>query len=176
MPGGNPRHGIFAIDTTRGDRLFISLLGYFVRRATTVDLVDTANARCLHVSTSSVYAFLDRLSSIRSCSKAAGATAGAGRRPWQYVQTLLRPLETPLSDSLLRTSTCYPFHFGKTVIVGKEAVFTRIKKRVRKETSRVVKRCNILESASNKVILIPFRPFRWKNHEFTKFSCSETFT
>ena len=27
MPGGNPRHGIFAIDTTRGDRLFISLLG-----------------------------------------------------------------------------------------------------------------------------------------------------
>ncbi|MDH3581715.1 MAG: DUF2160 domain-containing protein [Hyphomicrobiales bacterium] len=27
QPGGNPRHGIFAIDTTRGDRLFISLLG-----------------------------------------------------------------------------------------------------------------------------------------------------
>ena len=26
-PGGNPRRGIFAIDTTRGDRLFISLLG-----------------------------------------------------------------------------------------------------------------------------------------------------
>jgi predicted small integral membrane protein len=26
-PGGNPRYGIFAIDTTRGDRLFISLLG-----------------------------------------------------------------------------------------------------------------------------------------------------
>jgi predicted small integral membrane protein len=26
-PGGNPRHGIFGIDTTRGDRLFISLLG-----------------------------------------------------------------------------------------------------------------------------------------------------
>ncbi len=26
-PGGNPRHGILAIDTTRGDRLFISLLG-----------------------------------------------------------------------------------------------------------------------------------------------------
>ncbi len=25
-PGGNPRRGIFAIDTTRGDRLFISLL------------------------------------------------------------------------------------------------------------------------------------------------------
>ena len=27
MPGGNPRRGILAIDTTRGDRLFISLLG-----------------------------------------------------------------------------------------------------------------------------------------------------
>ena len=27
VPGGAPRHGIFAIDTTRGDRLFISLLG-----------------------------------------------------------------------------------------------------------------------------------------------------
>jgi predicted small integral membrane protein len=26
-PGGAPRRGIFAIDTTRGDRLFISLLG-----------------------------------------------------------------------------------------------------------------------------------------------------
>ena len=26
-PGGAPRHGILAIDTTRGDRLFISLLG-----------------------------------------------------------------------------------------------------------------------------------------------------
>ncbi|MEO0329002.1 MAG: DUF2160 domain-containing protein [Pseudomonadota bacterium] len=26
-PGGDPRRGIFAIDTTRGDRLFISLLG-----------------------------------------------------------------------------------------------------------------------------------------------------
>jgi predicted small integral membrane protein len=26
-PGGSPRRGIFAIDTTRGDRLFISLLG-----------------------------------------------------------------------------------------------------------------------------------------------------
>ncbi len=26
-PGGNPRHGIFGLDTTRGDRLFISLLG-----------------------------------------------------------------------------------------------------------------------------------------------------
>ncbi len=26
-PGGAPRHGVFAIDTTRGDRLFISLLG-----------------------------------------------------------------------------------------------------------------------------------------------------
>ena len=26
-PGGGPRYGIFAIDTTRGDRLFISLLG-----------------------------------------------------------------------------------------------------------------------------------------------------
>lgn len=26
-PGGNPRRGIFAIDTTRGDRLFISLIG-----------------------------------------------------------------------------------------------------------------------------------------------------
>jgi len=26
-PGGAPRHGVFALDTTRGDRLFISLLG-----------------------------------------------------------------------------------------------------------------------------------------------------
>lgn len=26
-PGGAPRHGILRIDTTRGDRLFISLLG-----------------------------------------------------------------------------------------------------------------------------------------------------
>ncbi len=26
-PGGGPRYGILAIDTTRGDRLFISLLG-----------------------------------------------------------------------------------------------------------------------------------------------------
>ena len=26
-PGGAPRHGILALDTTRGDRLFISLLG-----------------------------------------------------------------------------------------------------------------------------------------------------
>ncbi|MGI9524392.1 MAG: DUF2160 domain-containing protein [Hyphomicrobiaceae bacterium] len=27
VPGGAPRRGILAIDTTRGDRLFISLLG-----------------------------------------------------------------------------------------------------------------------------------------------------
>ncbi len=27
VPGVGPRHGVFAIDTTRGDRLFISLLG-----------------------------------------------------------------------------------------------------------------------------------------------------
>ena len=26
-PGGAPRHGVFGLDTTRGDRLFISLLG-----------------------------------------------------------------------------------------------------------------------------------------------------
>ena len=26
-PGGNPRRGILGLDTTRGDRLFISLLG-----------------------------------------------------------------------------------------------------------------------------------------------------
>lgn len=26
-PGGNPRHGFFGLDTTRGDRLFISWLG-----------------------------------------------------------------------------------------------------------------------------------------------------
>jgi predicted small integral membrane protein len=26
-PGGGPRRGIFGLDTTRGDRLFISLLG-----------------------------------------------------------------------------------------------------------------------------------------------------
>lgn len=27
VPGGGPRHGILGIETTRGDRLFISLLG-----------------------------------------------------------------------------------------------------------------------------------------------------
>lgn len=27
MPGGAPRRGVLALDTTRGDRLFISLLG-----------------------------------------------------------------------------------------------------------------------------------------------------
>jgi predicted small integral membrane protein len=26
-PGGGPRHGAFGLDTTRGDRLFITLLG-----------------------------------------------------------------------------------------------------------------------------------------------------
>ncbi len=26
-PGGGPRHGVFGLDTTRGDRLFISWLG-----------------------------------------------------------------------------------------------------------------------------------------------------
>lgn len=26
-PGGAPRHGVFRLDTTRGDRLFIALLG-----------------------------------------------------------------------------------------------------------------------------------------------------
>jgi predicted small integral membrane protein len=26
-PGGNPRHGVLGLDTTRGDRVFISLLG-----------------------------------------------------------------------------------------------------------------------------------------------------
>jgi predicted small integral membrane protein len=26
-PGGQPRHGIFGIETTRGDRLFLTLLG-----------------------------------------------------------------------------------------------------------------------------------------------------
>jgi predicted small integral membrane protein len=26
-PGGNPRHGVLGLDTTRGDRFFISLLG-----------------------------------------------------------------------------------------------------------------------------------------------------
>jgi predicted small integral membrane protein len=26
-PGGNPRHGVLGLETTRGDRLFISLLG-----------------------------------------------------------------------------------------------------------------------------------------------------
>jgi predicted small integral membrane protein len=26
-PGGHPRHGVLGIETTRGDRLFISLLG-----------------------------------------------------------------------------------------------------------------------------------------------------
>jgi predicted small integral membrane protein len=27
QPGGNPRRGVLGLDTTRGDRLFISLLG-----------------------------------------------------------------------------------------------------------------------------------------------------
>jgi predicted small integral membrane protein len=27
VPGGAPRHGILGLDTTRGDRLFVSLLG-----------------------------------------------------------------------------------------------------------------------------------------------------
>jgi predicted small integral membrane protein len=27
VPGGSPRRGLLALDTTRGDRLFISLLG-----------------------------------------------------------------------------------------------------------------------------------------------------
>jgi len=27
QPGGAPRHGVLGLDTTRGDRLFISLLG-----------------------------------------------------------------------------------------------------------------------------------------------------
>ena len=27
LPGGAPRHGVLGLDTTRGDRLFISLLG-----------------------------------------------------------------------------------------------------------------------------------------------------
>lgn len=27
FPGGDPRHGILGLDTTRGDRLFIALLG-----------------------------------------------------------------------------------------------------------------------------------------------------
>ena len=27
QPGGGPRHGVLGLDTTRGDRLFISLLG-----------------------------------------------------------------------------------------------------------------------------------------------------
>jgi len=27
VPGGDPRRGIFGLDTTRGDRLFITLLG-----------------------------------------------------------------------------------------------------------------------------------------------------
>ena len=27
VPGGAPRHGVLGLDTTRGDRLFISLLG-----------------------------------------------------------------------------------------------------------------------------------------------------
>ena len=27
VPGGGPRHGVLGLDTTRGDRLFISLLG-----------------------------------------------------------------------------------------------------------------------------------------------------
>ena len=27
VPGGSPRHGVLGLDTTRGDRLFISLLG-----------------------------------------------------------------------------------------------------------------------------------------------------
>jgi predicted small integral membrane protein len=55
MPGGNPRHGIFAIDTTRGDRLFISLLGSAFIHLAWLGLVGTPLWGALVIS--AVYAF-----------------------------------------------------------------------------------------------------------------------
>ncbi len=56
MPGGNPRHGIFAIDTTRGDRLFISLLGSAFIHLAWLGLLGTPLWGALAIS--AVYAFL----------------------------------------------------------------------------------------------------------------------
>jgi predicted small integral membrane protein len=42
VPGGGPRHGILGLDTTRGDRLFISLLGSAFIFLAWIGLVNTA--------------------------------------------------------------------------------------------------------------------------------------
>jgi predicted small integral membrane protein len=42
VPGGNPRHGIFGLDTTRGDRLFMSILGGCFIMLAWLGLVGTA--------------------------------------------------------------------------------------------------------------------------------------
>lgn len=54
-PGGNPRYGIFAIDTTRGDRLFISLLGSAFIHLAWLGFVGTPLWGALAIS--AVYAF-----------------------------------------------------------------------------------------------------------------------
>src|SRR3954467_12105284 len=41
-PGGGPRHGVLGLDTTRGDRLFISLLGSAFVFLAWIGLVNTA--------------------------------------------------------------------------------------------------------------------------------------
>ena len=41
-PGGNPRKGILTLDTTRGDRLFISLLGSAFLHLGWLGLIGTA--------------------------------------------------------------------------------------------------------------------------------------
>ena len=40
-PGGAPRHGVLGLDTTRGDRLFISLLGAGLRLPRLARLLST---------------------------------------------------------------------------------------------------------------------------------------
>ncbi|GIL01807.1 MAG: membrane protein [Alphaproteobacteria bacterium] len=40
-PGGAPRHGVLGLDTTRGDRLFISLLGSAFIHLGWLALIDT---------------------------------------------------------------------------------------------------------------------------------------
>ena len=40
-PGGSPRRGVFGLDTTRGDRLFISLLGAAIIHLAWLGLIGT---------------------------------------------------------------------------------------------------------------------------------------
>jgi len=56
-PGGNPRVGVLGLDTTRGDRLFISLLGSAYIHVAWLGLTDLPNeknlsgnvhCRCIH--------------------------------------------------------------------------------------------------------------------------------